>query len=157
MGGQILIMALLALLACLLIAAAFTDLKTRIISNSLNLAIACLAPVFWWANGLSIWPDMALQLALGLSAFAVFAALFATGLMGGGDVKLIAALALWFPWQMLLAIIVLMAVIGGAVTIITVVHHRMTRRIGQPEIPYGVAISLAALWVVGERYLNHFA
>jgi prepilin peptidase CpaA len=32
----------------------------------------------------------------------------------------------------------------------------MTRRIGQVEIPYGVAIALAGLWVIGEPYINQF-
>jgi prepilin peptidase CpaA len=33
----------------------------------------------------------------------------------------------------------------------------MTRRLGQPQIPYGIAISVAALWLIGERYINQFA
>jgi prepilin peptidase CpaA len=78
-------------------------------------------------------------------------------MMGGGDVKLLGALALWFPWQAVLSLIVLMAILGGIVTIVTVIHHRTTKRLGQPEIPYGVAISIAALWLLGERYFNHFA
>jgi prepilin peptidase CpaA len=147
---------LIVVLACLLIAAAVTDLKSRIISNRLNLAVALLAPLFWVAQGLAFWPDMAIQVALGFAVFAAFTGLFALGVMGGGDVKLLAGLALWLPWQPLLFLIVLMSLIGGAVTIITIVHHRLSRRIGQPEIPYGVAISLAALWVIGEPYLNQF-
>jgi len=47
-----------------------------------------------------------------------------------------------------LSLVVLMALLGGVVTLVTVIHHRMTRRLGQPEIPYGVAISLAALWLL---------
>ena len=83
--------------------------------------------------------------------------LFALGMMGGGDVKLLGALALWFPWQVLMALVMLMAVLGGAVTLVVLIHHRIAKKAGQPEIPYGVAISLAALWVIGERYLNQFA
>lgn len=147
---------LLGLLACLLVAAAVTDLRSRIISNKLNMAIALLAPFYWWASGIAVWPDMALQVALGAGVFAVFAGLFALGMMGGGDVKLLAALALWFPWQALLFLLVAMAILGGVVTAVTVIHHRLSKRLGQPEVPYGVAISLAALWVVGERYLNQF-
>lgn len=148
---------LLGVLACLLVAAAITDLRSRIISNRLNLAIALMAPLYWWACGIALWPDVALQVALGLGVFAVFAGLFAMGMMGGGDVKMLAALALWFPWPALLLLLVVMALLGGVVTIVTVVHHRFTRRAGQPEVPYGVAISLAALWVVAERYINQFA
>jgi prepilin peptidase CpaA len=57
----------------------------------------------------------------------------------------------------MLSMLMVMAIIGGVVTIVTVTHHRMTRTLGQPEIPYGIAISVAALWLIGERYLNHFA
>lgn len=150
-------MALICVLGVLLIAASLTDLRKRIISNRLNLCIAGLAPLWWLACGLPLWPGMALQLLLALIVFAVFAVLFAMGCMGGGDVKLLGALALWFPWQALLTMLTVMALVGGAVTIVTVVHHRMTRRLGQPEIPYGIAISVAALWLLGERYLNQFA
>ena len=147
----------MAALACLLLVAIVTDLRDRVISNRLNLGIALLAIPFWVASGLDPWPGMAVQIALALGVFAVFTLMFALRLMGGGDVKLLAALALWFPWQPLLFLLILMALIGGGVTLATAVHHRWQRRLGQPEIPYGVAISLAALWVVGERYLNQFA
>jgi prepilin peptidase CpaA len=147
---------LLGVLACLLLAAAVTDLRARIISNRLNLAIALLAIPFWWSTGLAPWPDMALQFGLGLTVFAAFTLLFALGMMGGGDVKMLGALALWFPWQMLLALLTAMALGGGLVTLATVVHHRWTHREGAPEVPYGIAISAAALWVIGQRYLNHF-
>ncbi|PZU57796.1 MAG: peptidase [Sphingobium sp.] len=150
-------MVLPGVLACLLVAAAVTDMRSRIISNRLNLTVALLAPAYWLACGLPLWPDVALQVALGLGIFAVFAGLFAIGMMGGGDVKLLGALALWFPWQAMLAMLVLMALLGGVVTLVTVVEHRVRKRAGAPEVPYGVAIALAGLWVVGERYFNHFA
>jgi prepilin peptidase CpaA len=149
--------ALLAILAALLLWAAVTDIRARIISNKLNAAIALLAPLYWWSIGLALWPDMAVQVGLCVGVFAVFATLFAMGLMGGGDVKMLAALALWLPAGALLSLLVVMALLGGVVTIVTMIHHRATRRIGQVEIPYGVAISLAGLWVIGEPYFNPFA
>lgn len=147
---------LLAMLACLLVTAAVTDLRARIISNKLNIAIALLAPLYWWACGISLWPDAALQLSLGAGVFVAFALLFALGMMGGGDVKMLAAIALWFPWQALMLLLIVMAMLGGVVTIVTVVHHKLNKKLGQPEVPYGVAISMAALWVVSERYINQF-
>ena len=148
MLGEYFRLALIVALGALLIAAAITDLRARIISNRLNLAIAVLAPLWWIASGLDPWPDVAVQLLVGAAVFLLFAALFSVGMMGGGDVKLLAALALWFPWQAVISLLVLMALLGGLVTVVTVIHHRMTRRLGQPEIPYGVAISLAALWLL---------
>lgn len=148
MTGEYFKIILLCALGALLIAAAVTDLRARIISNRLNLAVAALAPLWWLANGYAFWPDMAVQLLVGAAIFTLFAALFALGMMGGGDVKLLTALALWFPWQAILSLVVLMALLGGVVTLVTVIHHKMTHRLGQPEIPYGVAISLAALWLL---------
>lgn len=107
---------LLALLAIALLFAAGTDLKRREIDNWLNLAIALAAPAFWWAGGLALWPDVALHLGIALAAFAVAAGLFAIGQMGGGDVKLIAALALWFPPALFLNMLMIMAVIGYVLT-----------------------------------------
>ena len=157
MLGEYFRLALMGALGILLIAAAVTDLRARLISNRLNLAVAGLAPLWWLACGLPPWPGMAVQLLVGALVFALFALLFAMGMMGGGDVKLLGALALWFPWQAVLSLLMLMAILGGVVTIVTVLHHRLNKRLGQPEIPYGVAISLAALWLLGERYLNQFA
>lgn len=156
MASNPLIIALLLILSALLVAAAVTDIRTRIISNRLNLGIALLAPCYWLAVGMPVWPEMALQLALGLGIFAIFAVLFAIGMMGGGDVKLLGALALWFPRQEIISLLVVMAMIGGVLTLIILIHHRIAKKPGQPEIPYGVAISLPALWLVGERLFNHF-
>jgi prepilin peptidase CpaA len=95
-----------------------------------------------------------LQIGLAALVFALFAGLFALGMMGGGDVKMLGALALWLPLPAVSMLIIVMALIGGVVTALTVIHHRATRRIGRPEIPYGVAIALAGLWVMGQPYLN---
>lgn len=149
--------ALLAILAVLLLFAAVTDLKARIIANRLNLAIALLAPAWWWASGLAPWPDMAIQAALGAAVFAVFAGLFALGWMGGGDVKLLGALALWLPLELLLKMLVAMSLAGGVLTLAVVAVHRFRKLETSPEVPYGVAIAAAALWVIGELYLNQFA
>ena len=37
--------------------------------------------------------------------------------MGGGDVKLIGALALWLPWQAVLVLLVIMSLAGGVLTL----------------------------------------
>lgn len=104
------------MLAIALLIAATTDLKRREIDNELNLAIALAAPLFWWASGLEWWPGIALQIAVALAAFAIAAGLFAIGQMGGGDVKLIAALALWLPPPLFLQLLLIMAVLGYVLT-----------------------------------------
>ena len=82
-------------LAAALVHAAWGDLRTRIIPNWLNLAIAAGAPIWWWANGWSVWPDVVVQIGIAIVIFMIFAGCFAIGAMGGGDVKLITALSLW--------------------------------------------------------------
>ena len=152
MTGGIPAYGLLAALAIALLFAAFTDLRARVIENWLTLAIALAAPLFWWASGLSVWPGMALQLGLGLAVFSALAGLFALGAMGGGDVKLLSALALWLPWQPFLKLVVLMALIGGVLTILAASWHRIARRPGRVQVPYGVAIAAAGLWVLAGTY-----
>jgi len=149
-------MILIGLLALLLVAAAAIDIRTRTIPNGLNLAVALLAIPFWWASGIALWPDIALQIGLALVVFAAFAGFFALGAMGGGDVKLIGALALWLPWPALLAVLFLMSVAGAILTLVMVGRHRLLHAEGRPEIPYGVAIAAGGLWVITEPFLNHF-
>ena len=144
---------LLAMLAIALLVAAFTDLRSRHIGNWLNGAIALGAPLFWWANGLALWPDVALQLGVALAAFAVLAGLFALRAMGGGDVKLLTALALWIAPMLFLKLLVVMALVGGVLTLVFGAWHVMRKRREKLAIPYGVAIALAGLWVLGTNYL----
>ncbi|HEX7742473.1 MAG TPA: prepilin peptidase, partial [Sphingobium sp.] len=82
MSGEYFKLALLGALGVLLIAACVTDLRSRIISNRLNLAIAAMAPLWWVASGLELWPGMAVQLGVALIVFALFTSLFAIGCMG---------------------------------------------------------------------------
>lgn len=141
---------LLAALAVLLIIASVTDWRTRTIDNWLNLTIAIGAPLWWWANGFSLWPDIAIIIAQAVIAFGIFAAMFALGAMGGGDVKMIAALALWFPPLQFLHLITVMAIAGGLLTLMMLIYHRMHKFEGRPEIPYGIAIAFAGLWEVSQ-------
>ena len=83
-----------AVLALILLSAGIEDARHRTIGNGKNLAIALLAPLWWLSQDLAPWPDMACQLVLAGIVFALFCGAFAIGAMGGGDVKLIGALAL---------------------------------------------------------------
>jgi len=148
---------LLIVLATLLVVAAVIDVRTFTISNKLNLAVALLAPVYWLAVPLSLWPEVPIQIAGALIVFIFLAAAFYAGMMGGGDVKLAAAIALWFPPVLTIKFLVLMSVAGGVLTLGLLVWHRAKHREGRPEIPYGVAIAFGALAILAQPYLNHFA
>lgn len=153
MLGEYLHYGLLLALAIGLLVAAFTDIRRRQIDNWLTAAIALAAPLFWWSSGLALWPDVAIQFGVALAAFAILAGLFALRMMGGGDVKLLTALALWIVPGLFLKLIIIMALLGGILTIVMGAWHVMRRQRDRLAIPYGVAIAAAGLWVLGTDYL----
>ena len=77
--------------------------------------------------------------------------------MGGGDVKLAAALALWFAPGDTVRLIILMSLAGGLLTLVVLGVHRARKKEGRPEVPYGVAIAFGGLWLLAQRFLNQFA
>lgn len=156
MNGGTLDALMLGALALVLVSAGIEDARVREIANWKNAAIVLLAPFWWWANGLAIWPDVAIQLGVASVALIFFWGCFHFGWMGGGDVKMIAALALWFPAGTLVWMLIVMSVLGGALTLVLMIEHRVRRKTGNVEIPYGVAIAIAALLVIREPILNHF-
>jgi len=141
---------LLVLLAIGLLFAAATDLKRREIDNWLNAVIALAAPAFWWAGGLSLWPEVGVQLGLALGAFAIAAGLFTIGQMGGGDVKLITALALWFPPAAFIQLLIVMAILGYALTLGLGAWHvgRADRGLGGRDTVAVVALSAIAALLI---------
>ena len=146
-----------ALLALILVVAAAIDIRTFTISNRLNIVVAALAPVFWWSIGLPLWPDAAIQVAVAGGVFVLLAIAFFTGMMGGGDVKLAAALALWFSPPATLRFLVFMSIAGGVLTLVVLVVHRLRSGEGRPQVPYGVAIAIGGLAILAQRFLNQFA
>ena len=148
---------LLVALAAILVVAAVIDIRTFTISNRLNAAVALGAPFYWMSIALAPWPGMAVQLASGGIVFALLAGAFYAGMMGGGDVKLAAALALWFPPAGTVKFLVFMSLAGGVLTLGLVAWHRAKRREGRPAVPYGVAIAFGGLAILTQRFLNQFA
>lgn len=144
---------LLGALAIALLFAAFTDLRRRQIDNWLNAGIAIAAPLFWYASGLTLWPGVAWQLGIAAASFIVLAGLFAIRAMGGGDVKLLTALALWIQPAWFLKLLIMMALIGGVLTIVCGAWHIARRQRDRLAVPYGVAIATAGLWVLASQYL----
>ena len=148
---------LIVLLGIILVIAAVVDVRTFTISNRLNLAVALLAPLYWWSVSLPLWPDAPLQIAIAGVVFVLLAGAFYLGMMGGGDVKLAAALALWFSPPEILKFLVVMSIAGGVLTMGILVAHRLRSKVGRPKIPYGVAIACGALVILTQRFLNQFA
>jgi len=152
MQGTIFHYVLLAGLAIALLFAAYTDWRSRKIANWLTAAIALSAPLFWWSSGLALWPDIAIQIGMSLAAFAALAGLFAMRMMGGGDVKLLAALALWIAPSDYLTMLIVMAIAGGVLTLFIGAWNVVQRQPGKLSVPYGIAIAIAGLWILGANY-----
>ena len=154
MGGTVFVTLLPGALALLLVWAGIEDARRREIADWKNIAIALLAPLWWWASGMAVWPGMALQIGVAAIVFGMFCFVFARGWMGGGDVKMIGALALWFPLHVLVWMLMVMSIAGGVLTIVMLFDRG--RDPGKPiEVPYGVAIAFAALLAMRELHLNH--
>ena len=148
--------ALIAILAAMLIVAMVGDIRSRTIPNWLNAAIALGAIPYWIASGLGFWPEMAVQVAVAAGVFVLFAAAFYLGAMGGGDVKMVSALALWLPIGAVLKLLVIMSLAGGVLTLAMLIRHRLAKSGEQLEIPYGVAIAFGGFCLIGERFFNQF-
>lgn len=147
---------LIIVLAILLVAAAAQDAAKLKISNLLVLAVLLGGVVSAVLSGprFEIWQNLAL--------FALFIAigipLFATGKLGGGDVKLLAAVGFWYDFQSALGLL-LAVVIAGGILALVMVSLRMVRWsekareriiVLQPRkgIPYAIAIAAGALMTI---------
>ena len=138
--------------------AAFCDIRTLIIPNWISAAAAALFVPAAMLAGLG-FQDIAAHYGTGALLFIIGAVFFAFKILGGGDVKLLAASSVWIGWEDLAPFLIVIAVLGGLLALFVMAFRRIgwippfllslpwlsaqTGK-GQP-IPYGVAISLAAI------------
>ena len=143
-----------AAFALVLLAAAVQDIRHRRIGNIFPLLLAALfvAFSFWRENA----PDLLSHITSFAFMFALCAALFARGMMGGGDVKLMAAAALWFEVPQVPLVALAVALCGGVLAAVAIARrpHRAARagktaRLSRRAegVPYGVAIAVGAVLV----------
>lgn len=150
-----------ALVLCfpaLVLTAAFSDVVTFTIPNWIPLALLAAFPVAGFAVGVPL-PAIGLHLAIGFAVLVAGMALFALRWMGGGDAKLIAAVALWLGWPALAPFALSAAMAGGGLAIALLMLRsahfrpmislgpRWVNKLAEPGhgIPYGVAIAAGAL------------
>lgn len=122
----------------LLIFISIQDLTTRIIANKLVLMISLSASMLALFRGSS--PNIALATIILIIGF--FLSL--VNVIGGGDVKLISALALLFTPALFLDFIFITALCGGIIASIGFVFFKP--KITYLGVPYGIAISLAFIF-----------
>ncbi|OAP41507.1 peptidase [Sinorhizobium glycinis] len=138
---------------CLAVAA-LTDLLTMTIPNRVSAillgAFVVIAPV----AGLDIG-QIGLHLLAAATVFALCFWLFALGVMGGGDAKLLTASAVWFGLNVsLVSFLIWVAVLGGVLALVILLlrskeHVILAAGVPVPsllltakKIPYGIAIAL---------------
>ena len=153
---------LAAVLVALLLWCASTDLAQRRIANAAVVAVAALYPL---AFALGTMPGpLWLGLAFASAIFALGLAGFALGAVGGGDVKLAAALGLWAGSSDLAGFVVVTALAGAVLSILILAtrnlpigHYFAGPLQAGPQtgghaatgesVPYGVALAAGGLWI----------
>lgn len=134
-----------ALAATALVSAAVIDVWRRLIPDAIPLVLLALGSVQLVALG--AWADALLRVAIALTVFAAGLAAFMAGILGGGDVKLGAATALWVPPPLLLDFALVVALTGGLLAVaVLVVRQIRARALGHAlaataSVPYGAAIA----------------
>lgn len=139
----------------LLVLAAAEDVWRLRISNALSAGVLLtgLTAAIGWGLGPALWQNLVVFSAV----LVIGTALFSAGFFGGGDVKLFAAIALWFSLKGALMLVAAIFIAGGAVALVAIVGRMVVRRIrrknrsSEPrkarksgQIPYGVAIAAGA-------------
>lgn len=149
-----------AIFLAALIWASVTDLRHFEVPNWLPAAIVLSFAVAALLQGdvRTVAQDHVL---IGAATLVIGFVLFAVRLVGGGDVKLLAATALWVGWSHLLPYLFWMALTGGMIALLLILFRRLRlplpmAAIGwirnlhsrRDDVPYAVAIALPALFLM---------
>jgi prepilin peptidase CpaA len=160
---------MVAVIVCLLLCAAWTDVAARIIPNGVAIALVLIGLLTRLFAGFSA---MAISAGLALVVFVLLALAHARGMLGGGDVKLAAATAIGLPAESIYHFITYTALAGGVLAclhlmlrlalrhkpprapkrgawlirrVLAAEHWRLVRH---GSLPYGVAIACGGIWAV---------
>jgi prepilin peptidase CpaA len=129
--------------------------------------------------GLGGWPELRGGLAGMLFAGGIFFLLFLLGGMGGGDVKLMAAVGAWVGFAQVGILLIMSAIAGGLLAVgyvlvhkrmfeslrnvVELVRHHLTegfaphptlniQQEGTLRLPYGLAIAIGTFYCVGNAF-----
>ena len=145
-------------LTVLMLLVIYFDLTSFTIPNWLNGILICLYILF-----LLVTPEV-INWQMSLSGagivFALGFVVFGMNWMGGGDIKLLIALALWVGWSLLLEYILIVAILGGLLAVVIWLMRKALpwvlpksdmskypRILKDDEpVPYGLAIAGAFLY-----------
>lgn len=138
---------------------AMSDLLTMRLPNRLTVTIF----LCFLALALAVSMPLAMlgeNISCGLAMLLVGFFMFSRGWIGGGDAKLLAAIAAWLGWSALLEFVLLTAMLGGAMSLFVMQWRRWPLpgfmagapwivRLHDPKegVPYGIALAFGALHV----------
>jgi prepilin peptidase CpaA len=137
--------------AILLLWAAGEDVRRLIIPNWISLTIVGLYPLYLVTGPTT--PDWMMAAGVAALTLVVGFGLFALNLMGGGDVKLMAAIALWAGPSEFPVLVLVTSLVGGVIAFFMLIQRWISSSRHRGErakagvMPYGVAIAAGGLTV----------
>jgi prepilin peptidase CpaA len=149
----------------LLLYVAMMDIATRLIRNEICLALALLGIAVQFVSPMHVTESLVAATIL----LVLLILVYQRGWIGGGDVKLLAALAIGLPLIGVIQLLTITALVGGVLALV----HLMMRFLPYPKLapagsslvrrvyaverwrnlrhaplPYGVAIACGGIWTV---------
>jgi prepilin peptidase CpaA len=149
----------------LLLYVATMDIATRLIRNEICLVLALLGIAGQFASPMQVAESLIVATLLLLLLLVIYT----RGLIGGGDVKLLVALAIGLPLTGVIELLAITALAGGVLALV----HLMMRHLPYPNLapagsslvrrvyaierwrhlrhaplPYGVAIACGGIWTI---------
>lgn len=145
--------------AIILLLAAWRDWQTLQIADVFPLMIIGAFGVWaagGYVGGRTSAAEIALAAVVALVLLVVGAAAFAAGVLGGGDVKLLAVAGLFAGPAHVVAFLLVVALAGGALALAVLADVRVGPRTVDDtglsrRLPYGPAIAAGGLWVTVAR------
>lgn len=138
--------------------AAVSDMTNRTVPNPIPflIAVGFILAALTAPSTVKLVP----ALAAGAGVLAVTAGMFAVNWIGGGDAKLMAALALWSGLEMLPQFLLVTAVTGGILGVVIWLWRLMRRHTSHASgavagtsdtVPYAIAIACGGLTVLAHH------
>jgi Flp pilus assembly protein protease CpaA len=152
----------------LLLHVAATDISARLIRNEVCLALALLGILSQIASPMQVVQSLIAAAIL----FFLLLVVYARGWMGGGDVKLLVALAVGLPLTGVVQLLTVTALAGGVLAALHLILRALPsprlapagssvlrrvyaverwRHLRHAPLPYGVAIACGGIWTILTR------
>ena len=124
----------------LLVLMTFTDFEQYMLFDAMTFPLAALGAAYAWQN--STLQENFLAALVGGGVFLLLA-IISQGSLGGGDVKLIAALGFWLGAEKLLNVVLVGTITGGLAAILMILAKKKTRK---SYFAYGPYFTLGAIY-----------